>query len=304
MLQALETHAKRGKWRAAVVTCCAGLLGCTHNPEPVRRDLLELSTDNDDVRVAFSPDGLRALWGRVTEAGELEIVESTRSAVGWSVPAPVSFNSSMNDFDPAFSADGRTVFFFSSRSGGFGGDDLYQVTLDPVTGLYGEPFNLGPNLNSAGDEWAPAPSDDGTQLLFATDGRGGLGLHDLFISTRADGRWQEARNLGQNVNTALEDFDGLFLPENLSIVYARGDLRGEGRAMLTLASLIDGEWTSVGVLPPRFNCSSGLNFGPAASAAEPGRLFWSAKCQGRQSIDIWSARVGEAFSRLHRLERD
>ena len=92
-----------------------------------------VSTPNSEVRITFSPDGNRMLWGTIGWSGGMggwDIFESRRVAGGWSNPAAVWFNSTANDFDPSFAPDGSGVYFFSNRDGGFGKDDLYFAALD------------------------------------------------------------------------------------------------------------------------------------------------------------------------------
>src|SRR3954464_2976692 len=120
-----------------------------------------VSTPQAEVRITFSPDGRRMLWGTIGWSGGnggWDIFESHREAKGWSKPTPASFNSSANDFDPSFAADGSGVFFFSNREGGFGKDDLYFARFDSKLGNYQKPQNLGEAVNTVGDEWAPVMS--------------------------------------------------------------------------------------------------------------------------------------------------
>ena len=211
-----------------------------------------ISTPASEIRIAISPDGRRALWGAIDRAGGpggWDIFESTRndSAPGsastspWGPAKAVSFDSKENDFDPAFAPDGLGVYFFSNRKGGLGGDDIYFVSLDPKTESYGTAVNLGPEINSPEDEWAPAVSPDGATLLFATDGRGGRGKHDLFVAEREGPRWVRARNLAE-LNTEKEDLDATFLPGGRSIVLTSGDL--EGTVALYFAPFVDGRYGS------------------------------------------------------------
>src|SRR5688572_26484067 len=84
-----------------------------------------VSTAHSEVRITFSPDGERMLWGTIGWSGGVggwDIYESRRSGSAWSKPSPVSFNSTANDFDPSFAPDGAGVYFFSNRAGGFGKD--------------------------------------------------------------------------------------------------------------------------------------------------------------------------------------
>src|SRR5262245_49275332 len=152
-----------------------------------------VSTAKSEVRITFRPDGTRMLWGAIgwsNGRGGWDIYESDRTSSGWSTPHVVSFNSSANDFDPSFAPDGSGVYFFSNRDGGFGKDDIYFAPFDPGTGRYGAAVNLGKTINSAGDEWAPVVSPDGKRLMFASDGHGGRGKHDLFVAQRAGKGWE------------------------------------------------------------------------------------------------------------------
>src|SRR5262245_50574770 len=93
------------------------------------------SSEFSEVRLAVSPDGNTMLWGSTNRPGGpggWDIWVSRQGTAGWSKPQSVSFNSVSNDFDPAFSPDGRYVYFFSNRPGGAGGDDLYRVPVTPA----------------------------------------------------------------------------------------------------------------------------------------------------------------------------
>ncbi len=257
-----------------------------------------VSTPATEVKIALSPDGKRALWGVIGwdgGAGGWDIVESERQGDTWSPPRPVSFDSPANDFDPAFAPDGRAVYFFSNRPGGLGGDDLYAVPID-ATGGYGAAVNLGAGVNSAGDEWAPVPSPDGGALLFASDGRGGLGGHDLFVATRRGDAWVDAANLGAPVNGPRDDFDAAYLDGD-AIVFSSGindDDAPDVKLYLTRRGR--GGWTAPEALPAAINCSTLLNIGPAIDPAHPGTLYWSAYCpeRGVGRMDVF--RIGYRLS--------
>jgi hypothetical protein len=248
-----------------------------------------ISTPASEIRIAVSPDGRRALWGAIDRTapggpGGWDIFESVRDGSAWGPARAVSFDSPENDFDPAFSPDGLGVYFFSNRKGGLGGDDIYFVSFDPKAGTYGSPQNLGPEINSPKDEWAPAVSADGTTLLFASDGRGGRGKHDLFVATRKDGRWGNARNAAE-LNTPQEDLDATFLPGGLSVILTSGDLDGD--VALYFAPYRDGRYGPRQSLGKAINLPGVSSFGPSVSAAEPGVLFFNSRRPegpGRQDI--------------------
>ena len=211
-----------------------------------------VSTQKSEVRITFSPDGKRMLWGAIgwsKGAGGWDIYESERTATGWSAPHVVSFDSSANDFDPSFAPDGSGVYFFSNRDGGFGKDDIYFAPFDVRNGRYGAARNLGKEINSAGDEWAPVISPDGQRLMFASDGHGGRGKHDLFIAHRKGKEWDSIENL-EALNTPEEDFDATFLHDGVSVIYTSGNFDNDAVA-LYVAQFRDGRFQPRERLPAR-----------------------------------------------------
>ncbi|WP_025896368.1 TolB family protein [Kordiimonas gwangyangensis] len=255
------------------------------------RELVEFSSVNTDVKLTISPDGQFAVWGVGTDAG-LDLFMSRKTKDGWGATEAVPFNTAATEFDPSFAPDGRSLLFFSDREGGFGGDDLYEVSFDAETGSFGKPANLGGTVNSKGDDWAPVLNASGTKLLFASDGHGGYGKHDLFISDKVDGAWATPKNLGPAINSAREDFDAAFLPGDSRMVYSQGTFEGDGDVRLRFAEKVDKVWSKKSELPKLFNCRTGLNFGPSVSAAEPDWFYWSATCKdGRGKSDIWRAPI-------------
>jgi len=125
----------------------------------------------------------------------------------WSEPRPLSVNDpDAWDSTPTLSPEGTTLYFSSNREGGFGGDDLYAANLNR-RGRWVDVRNLGPEINTAGNESFPFVSEDG-KLYFASDGHPGFGKLDLFQATRRAGRI-DVENLGAPINSEEDDF-GMF----------------------------------------------------------------------------------------------
>ena len=72
-----------------------------------------------------------------------------------------------------------TLYFSSNRKGGYGGLDIYSAQMDS-RGRFGKVRNLGPDINTAGDELFPYVSDNG-KLYFSSDGQPGYGMMDIFV---------------------------------------------------------------------------------------------------------------------------
>ena len=103
---------------------------------------------------------------------------------------------------PAISTDGSTLIFASDMPGGHGGVDLYISRKKGVD--WGEPQNLGTQINTSGNEMFPFLISD--QLIFASDGHGGLGDLDLYRSTLTPKSSEEIINLGYPFNSPYADF--------------------------------------------------------------------------------------------------
>jgi outer membrane protein OmpA-like peptidoglycan-associated protein/tetratricopeptide (TPR) repeat protein len=103
---------------------------------------------------------------------------------------------------PAISEDGTVLYFISDRPGGYGGTDIYRIVS--VNGVWGKPFNLGPAVNTPGNEVFPFFVNN--TLYFASNGHGGLGGLDIFSSMQTVNGFAKPVNMGYPINTHLDDF--------------------------------------------------------------------------------------------------
>src|SRR5256884_5059084 len=95
-----------------------------------------------------------------------------------------SLNSSGRDSRTAIRRDGLEIFLASDRAGGLGDRDLYVSTRASALDAWSTPLNLGPVVNSAARDGAPALSFDGTTLYFFSGRLGGFGGSDFYVTTR------------------------------------------------------------------------------------------------------------------------
>ena len=135
--------------------------------------------------------------------GNCDIYFSALNNGRWSEPSDLGYpvNTKHWESTPSISADGKTLFFSSSRPGGFGGKDLWLSRLNEKN-QWTEPVNLGKNINTDGDEMSPFIHFDGKTLYFASNGRIGIGGFDLYITRmKTDSSWTTPQNLGYPINT-------------------------------------------------------------------------------------------------------
>jgi Tol biopolymer transport system component len=168
----------------------------------------------------FSPDGSLLYFCRAVSNKELKIKSESpfyryqiytlnMSTLGNFQPEVKRFqyNSPNHDFmHPCLSHDGKRLYFASDMKGSMGGKDIFMCEWD--NGKWKAPVNLGPQVNSPGNEVFPHVSEDST-LYFASDQRPGLGGLDIFYATPSNEKeklFNESINAGANINSRFDDF--------------------------------------------------------------------------------------------------
>ena len=125
---------------------------------------------------------------------------------------------------PILTKDGKKLYFSSDMPGSLGSFDLYVVDVNE-DGSFGSPINLGETINTIHREQFPFISDDGTILYYASDGHQGLGGLDIFSSKSYDGVFAKPVNLGETLNSNMDDF-GYILDEVKNKGYLTSNRKG------------------------------------------------------------------------------
>ncbi len=136
------------------------------------------------------------------------------------------------DSQPSISSDGNTLYFVSDRPGGYGGTDIYVSYRNSQTGQWSTPQNLGPVINTKGNERTPFIHSDSETLYFSSDGHFGFGGFDIFYTRKKEkNEWQTPENIGTPINTEQDEL-GFFVNSNAQLgyfcAYAEGPLRTKG----------------------------------------------------------------------------
>lgn len=137
------------------------------------------------------------------------------------------FNAKYAEVMGTFNAEKNKIFFASNRPGGYGGYDIYESEWDGKK--WTEPRNLGPHVNSEGDEIAPFMLQDGVTLYFSSR-REGKNDFDIYVSTFSDELvdWTEAEKLHYPINTDADDIFFRVSPDERRAVYCSSGKEGYG----------------------------------------------------------------------------
>ena len=200
---------------------------------PAERMPEPLNSNGNEGAQTISHDGRIVIFtacGRSGEPTGCDLYMSVRSGDRWGKPrnlgAPV--NSVYWESFPSLSIDGQTLYFASNRSGGYGGIDIWYCTLEE--GRWSKPKNMGPTVNTKGNETAPYIHFDDKTLYFASDGHLGMGGSDLFMVKRVDdSTWGEPQNLGYPINTPGDENNLIVAPDGRTALFSSDRSDGYGQ---------------------------------------------------------------------------
>lgn len=142
----------------------------------------------------------------------------------WTEPENMgrNINTEFWESSPSLSPDKKSLYFASSRQGGYGGKDIW-VTNRNAAGKWSAPINLGATVNTASDEGCPFIHADNKTLYFNSNGHDGYGLTDLFLARKQeDDTWGNPVNLGYPINT-IDDEGSLIVSANGSTAFYASD---------------------------------------------------------------------------------
>lgn len=162
--------------------------------------------------------------------GSCDLYISYKTKQGWSEAENLGpiVNTDYWESSPSFSPDKRDIYFSSNQPGGFGGKDIW-VTHRNSNGKWGRPENLGPTINTSGDESCSFMYADNQTLFFNSNGHKGYGQTDLFFSKKlTDSTWSQPENMGYPVNTIDEEGSLVVTADGKTAYYAsdRSDTKG------------------------------------------------------------------------------
>ncbi|HAP68191.1 MAG TPA: hypothetical protein DCR04_00465 [Flavobacteriales bacterium] len=189
-----------------------------------------INTSDNEGAQTITADGQQLFFigcNRKSGKGSCDIYHAFRNGSKWGMPRNIGSpaNTSKWESQPSVSADGKTLYFASNRSGGAGGMDIWVTQLAP-NNEWTVPRNLGDKINTPFSEETPFIHPDGKTLYFTSNGHVGMGEKDIYVTRKdADGNWSEPKNLGYPINT-WNDEQGLFVAASGENAYFSSDRKG------------------------------------------------------------------------------
>lgn len=194
----------------------------------------EINTKTHESNATFSADGKIMYFNRTNDKqvkvgdekfASVKIFRAQWKEGKWENVTAVPFSSDNYSTDhPVLSKDGKKLYFSSDMPGTLGSFDIYVVDVNE-DGTFGAPQNMGATINTIHREQFPYISDDGTILYFASDGHQGMGGLDIFMSKAYDGVFAKPLNLGETLNSNMDDF-GYIVNEKTNKGYLSSNRKG------------------------------------------------------------------------------
>lgn len=191
----------------------------TYNANRTISDALaveSLNTKWHDGPVSITKDGTTIYYGsesfnekeyvkdkeKKAKFGKIFLYKASKEGDKWGNIKPLPFNNKeFSVRNPSISKDGKTLYFSSNMPGGFGGEDIWKVSVNGDE--FGTPENLGAKVNTEANESFPFVTDENV-LFFSSNGKTGFGGLDVFMMDLNKGT--DPINVGEPVNTSKDDF--------------------------------------------------------------------------------------------------
>lgn len=174
-----------------------------------------INTENHEGSVCIDSRGKTMFFTRCPHEKKqnlgCDIFMSEMGSKGWERPKKLPLKPAGSDSisvgHPCVSEDGKFLIFASDMAGGLGGRDLWYTEYNKKTDSWSTPVNMGPDVNTPGDELFPSFALNG-DLLFASNGMPGMGGLDIYRATKTEGKneWTSPKNLGSPLNSEFNDY--------------------------------------------------------------------------------------------------
>jgi peptidoglycan-associated lipoprotein len=206
-----------------------------------------INTEDNEGTVCFDGRSKKMFFTRCPNVKKKNLgcdiwMSESKGKDEWGEPVklPLKTSDTISVGHPCVTDDGNFLIFASDMPGGLGGRDLWYVTFDKKNDTWSAPKNLGPEINTKGNELFPTFGKNG-ELFYATDGLIGVGGLDIFVAQKVEGQnqWENPKNMGHPINSIGNDYALIQLDEKKG--YFTSERKGT-----------NGEWADIYMyrLPP------------------------------------------------------
>jgi len=194
------------------------------------KPLNEINSIYNESCVGISPSGDRLFVFKSENGNPGDLYETYIDGAGnWTDLSRLEgdVNSEYWEGSATITQDGKTLYFSSTRPGGFGGRDIYSAKLQE-DGTWGDVKNLGPEINSENDEDSPFIHPDKKTLFYSTNGIKSIGGYDIVKAELEGGNWSFKGNLGVPINTLGNDRFYVLSADGKTAYFSRESTSGAG----------------------------------------------------------------------------
>lgn len=205
-----------------------------------------VSTNISERDMAISPEGNEMYYTLLANQNAFSTILFKRkiNSTKWSAPEVISFSGKFSDLEPAFSADGKKLFFSSNRPTAGSTTKDYDIWyVEKVNGKWSEPKNIGSPINTDADEFYPSTGSSGN-LYFTAAYTKGIGKEDIYIAEFRNDSYADPVALDTAVNSILYEFNAFVSVDEKMIFftsYGRKDDMGGGDLYVSMKSA-EGKW--------------------------------------------------------------
>ncbi len=205
-----------------------------------------VSTGMNERDFAIHPNGKEIYYTVSTPQSTFQTIVCRKkdTSGNWSPPEVVPFGGRFSDLEPAFSADGKKLYFSSNRPlYGSAPKDFDIWVVERTANGWGEPKNLGEPVNTTADEFYPSVARNGN-LYFTAAYPAGPGKEDIYYTAWSAGGYQKPVALDSGVNSSRYEFNAFIDPDERFIIFTSfGRSDDTGRGDLYISHNINGAWS-------------------------------------------------------------
>lgn len=275
------------------------------DPEPV---WFNSGMNNRDI--TFSPDGRMMLTTLMLPKNQSAVIAiSHQTESGWSPLEIAPFSGRHPDIEPAFSPDGKTLYFASKRPVAGKGTtdwDLWRVAYRADGNEWGDPVNLGEPVNTIGNEFYPSVTSSG-RLYFTATREDTIGKEDLYVANPGPDGFVNVMNVGEPVNSEAFEFNAFIAPDESYLIFGAQRRPGEiGGGDLYISHKTASGFSEPALLPASVNTPK-LDYCPTVWND---RLYFTSERSGPlpvggfnnvEAVEGWSGSSGNGLGDIYWL---